>query len=89
MDLCGEIDGEATGEERAWPPIRGLFTSLVVTLTYLRRNRVQAELAEAYAVSQSTISRAVSAITPLLGKILKKNMCAKPSLIARLDRAGV
>ena len=72
VDLCVEIDGEATGEERAWPPILGLFTSLVVTLTYLRRNRVQAELAETYAVSQSTISRAVSAITPLLGKLLRK-----------------
>jgi hypothetical protein len=51
VDLCVEIDGEATREERAWPPILGLFTSLVVTLTYLRRNRVQAELAETYAVS--------------------------------------
>ena len=72
VDLCAEIHSEATGEERAWPPILGLFTSLVVTLTYLRRNRVQAELAETYAVSQSTISRAISAITPLLGKMLRK-----------------
>lgn len=72
VDLCAEIHREATGEERAWPPILGLFASLVVTLTYLRRNRVQAELAETYAVSQSTISRAISTITPLLGKMLRK-----------------
>jgi hypothetical protein len=44
----------------------GLFDSIVVTLTYLRRNRVQAELAETYGVSQPTISRAITAMTPLL-----------------------
>lgn len=32
----------------AWPPILGLFKSVVVTLTYLRRNRVQAEIGEAF-----------------------------------------
>jgi alkylated DNA repair dioxygenase AlkB len=57
-------------EKPAWPPILGLFKSLAVTLTYLRRNRVQAELAETYEVSQSTISRAVTGVTPLLGKVL-------------------
>ena len=30
-----------------WPPVLGLFNSVVVVaLTYMRRNRVQAELAE-------------------------------------------
>ena len=53
-----------------WPPILGLFTSVVVTLTYLRRNRIQAEIGESYGVSQSTISRAVTALTPLLGTTL-------------------
>jgi DDE superfamily endonuclease/Helix-turn-helix of DDE superfamily endonuclease len=53
-----------------WPPILGLFKSVVVTLTYLRRNRVQAELAEAFGVSQPTISRAVTGLTPLLGEVL-------------------
>lgn len=53
-----------------WPPILGLFDSVVVTLTYARRNRVQAELAEAFAVSQSTISRAVAALTPMIGRAL-------------------
>jgi hypothetical protein len=41
-----------------------------LTLTYLRRNRVQHELAETYGVSQSTISRAIAAITPALGSAL-------------------
>jgi DDE superfamily endonuclease/Helix-turn-helix of DDE superfamily endonuclease len=48
----------------------GLFTAVVVTLTYLRRNRVQVELAETYGVSQPTISRAVTSLTPVLGKVL-------------------
>jgi hypothetical protein len=36
----------------------------------MRRNRVQAEIAEDYGVSQPTISRAISAITPLLVQAL-------------------
>jgi len=53
-----------------WPPILGLYRSIVVTLTYLRRNRVQAELAEGFGVSQSTISRAITALTPILARVL-------------------
>jgi hypothetical protein len=53
-----------------WPPILGLYRSVVVTLTYLRRNRVQDEIAETFDVSQPTISRAVTALTGVLGKIL-------------------
>jgi hypothetical protein len=45
-------------------PILGLYKSVVVALTYMRRNRVQVELAETYDVSQSTISRAITGITP-------------------------
>lgn len=69
-DLCTMIHRETTGMKREWPPILGLFKSVVVTLTYLRRNRVQTELAETYGVSQSTISRAIGAVTPLLGRML-------------------
>jgi len=71
IDLCAMIRsaGLESGESH-WPPILGLFSSVVVTLTYLRRNRVQAEIAEASGVSQPTISRAISALTPLLGRIL-------------------
>ncbi|MGH3698706.1 MAG: transposase family protein [Pseudonocardiaceae bacterium] len=51
-----------------WPPSLGLYASMVIALTYIRRNRVQVELAETYGVSQSTISRAIAGITPLLAK---------------------
>lgn len=37
----------------------------------MRRNRVQVELAETYGVSQSTISRAITAVTPLLKTVLE------------------
>lgn len=70
-DLCAMIRADVDNERKTWPPVLGLFRSVVVTLTYLRRNRVQAELAEAYEVSQPTISRAVAAITPLLGEALE------------------
>lgn len=69
-DLCASIHAEAAGGRGGWPPILGLFQSVVVTLTYLRRNRVQAELAETYAVSQSTISRAITSLTPLIARLL-------------------
>ena len=71
LDLCERIHREAAESERNWPPLLDLYTSVVVTLTYLRRNRVQAELAETYGVSQSTISRAITAVTPLLEKALR------------------
>lgn len=70
-NLCAMIHREVGNGRNEWPPVLGLFRSVVVTLTYLRRNRVQAELAEAYAVSQPTISRAVAAITPLLSAALE------------------
>ena len=65
--LCGLVRREtADAQETVWPPILGLFKAVVVTLTYLRRNRVQAELAETFGVSQPTISRAISGLTPVL-----------------------
>ena len=69
--LCARIEerGIKPGM-RPWPPILGLRNALTVTLTYLRRNRVQEEIAEDYGVSQPTISRAISAITPLLVQVL-------------------
>ncbi len=69
--MCALVNaGSEDADGASWPPILGLFDSVVVTLTYLRRNRVQAELAEAFGVSQSTISRAVTALTPVLGRML-------------------
>jgi hypothetical protein len=64
VDLCEMIHREVAGGGRVWPPILGLYKSVVVALTYMRRNRVQVELAETYGVSQSTISRAITEMTP-------------------------
>lgn len=71
-DLCTLVDMDLADEQRNWPPILGLFNSVVVALTYMRRNRIQAELAETYQVSQPTISRAVTGMTPLIERVLKK-----------------
>ena len=76
MDLCARAqtvnDASRDDKKTTWPPILGLFKSVVVTLTYLRRNRVQAEIGEAFNVSQSTISRAIQAVTLLLGDVLAR-----------------
>jgi hypothetical protein len=72
VDLCAMIRSETMNGKRPWPPILGLFRSVTVALTYMRRNRVQAELAETYGVSQPTISRAITGVTPLLEKVLKE-----------------
>jgi hypothetical protein len=46
-DLCVVIRPEELEPgTNHWPPILGLFRSGTVALTYIRRNRVQAELAE-------------------------------------------
>jgi hypothetical protein len=55
-----------------WPPVLGLFRSMVITVTYLRRNHVQAELGEYHGVSQATVSRAVSALTPWIADVLRE-----------------
>ena len=65
LDLCEMIHRDAPVDERTWPPILGLYRSVVVTLTYLRRNRVQAEIAESIAGSvarlvQSSLHRTAS-----------------------------
>jgi hypothetical protein len=72
LDVSERVVREAGESERTWPPILGLYRSVVVTLAYLRRNRVQGELAETYGVSQPTISRAITAVTPLLEKALRE-----------------
>jgi hypothetical protein len=61
----------SSGGNDGYPPVLGLFTSVAVTLTYPRRNHVQQELAEYYGVSQSTTSRAITAITPALARVTR------------------
>ncbi|MGH3305967.1 MAG: transposase family protein [Streptosporangiaceae bacterium] len=71
VELCALIHSDEAGpDDKKWPPSLGLFDSVVITLTYLRRNRVQEELAETYGTSQPTVSRSISVITPLIKKVL-------------------
>lgn len=60
------------------PPIMGIRKGVIITLTYLRTNRIQADLAETYGFSQPTISRTISALTPVIGNALA-------SLVPTLD----
>lgn len=71
-DLVALIHRHAhdTGVGRVWPPSLGLRRAVCVTMTYLRRNRVQQELAETFGTSQPTISRATTTITPLIAAVL-------------------
>ena len=67
IDLCIRINSvQPEAGSPNWPPCLGLFKSVVATLTYMRHNRTQAEIGESLGVSQPTISRAISAITPLV-----------------------
>jgi hypothetical protein len=71
VDLCIAINSvERDAGDSKWPPRLGLFKSVVATLTYMRRNRTQADIGETFGVSQPTISRAIAAVTPLLAKAL-------------------
>ena len=65
IGLCARIEARAFAKERRWPPIPGLRTALTVTLTYLRRNRVQAESLRTTA-SRSRRSAALSRQSPPL-----------------------
>ena len=71
IDLCALIyANEENCDIDPWPPSLGLYKSVVIALTYMRRNRVQQELAETYKTSQPTISRANSRITSRLAIVL-------------------
>jgi hypothetical protein len=71
VELCIIINStEFDASALKWPRCLGLFKSVVATLTYMRHNRTQSEIGESFGVSQPTISRAVSAITPRIPSAL-------------------
>jgi hypothetical protein len=73
IDLCIRINSlERETGTPGWPPCLGLFKSAVAALTYMRHNRTQAEIGESFGVSQPTISRAISAITPLIPEAVRE-----------------
>src|SRR6059058_5536166 len=81
IEVCGLVHAECLDTPgHPWPPILGLFKSVVVTLTYLRRNRVQAEIAETFGVSQPTISRAVTGLTAVLKTVVAQEVPAAKDL---------
>ncbi|WP_297102673.1 transposase family protein [Tessaracoccus sp.] len=59
-----------TDLKHAVPPILGLAASVKITLKYLRRNRTQADIADDHDLSQPTISRAITTVTPVLAHAL-------------------
>jgi hypothetical protein len=66
-DLCIRICAIGLAPDSPeWPPCLGLFNSAAAALAYMRHNRTQAEIGESFGVSQSTVSRAVSVMTPLI-----------------------
>jgi hypothetical protein len=70
-NLCGSFHEATINRKATWPVGFGLYKSILVTLIYIRQNRVQEEIAETYDTSQSTISRAISAVTALLAELLR------------------
>ena len=72
VDICGRVEAMFPSGQRVTgrKPALGLFKSIAVTLAYLRRNRVQQELAEYFGTSQSTISRAITTFVPILAAVL-------------------
>lgn len=76
VELTGQVEhfADEAGEAIGCPPSLGLFQGVCVALTYLRRNRTEGELAEQYETSQSTISRAITAVTPWLDRALASHV---------------
>ena len=69
LDLCEAI--HASGPLPVFGVrVLGLFLCVRLTLTYLRHNLPQELLAEAYCVSQATVSRVIAAYTPLIAACL-------------------
>jgi hypothetical protein len=97
IDLCIRVNSvEREPDAPRWPPCLGLFKSVAATLTYMRHNRTQAGIGESLGVSQSTVSRAVSAITPLIPEAVREfvptaddpDTDASTSWTERCSRAG-
>ena len=73
LDLCETI--HASGPLPVFGArALGLFLCVRLTLTYLRHNPCQELLAEAYNVSQATVSRVISAYTPLIAQALQASV---------------
>lgn len=73
IDLCSRINSlEIPDDNKKWPSSLGLVNSVAVTLKYKRHNTAQAEIGESFGVSQSTVSRAIKVITPLIAEATRE-----------------
>jgi hypothetical protein len=71
IDICVRITAvERDPDAAKWPPCLGLLNSVAATLAYLRHNRTQSEIGESLGVSQPTVCRAITVITPLISAAL-------------------
>ena len=70
LDLCEAIHATSPDLPVFGARVLGLFLCVRLTLTYLRHNPCQELLAEAYNVSQATVSRVIAAYTPLIAACL-------------------
>ena len=74
LDLCEAIHATSPDLPAFGARALGLFLCVRLTLTYLRHNPCQELLAEAYNVSQATVSRVISAYTPLIAQALQTSV---------------
>ena len=73
LDLCEAIHASCPLPEFG-ARVLGMFLCVRLTLTYLRHNPCQELLAEVYCVSQATVSRVISAYTPLIAACLNDSV---------------
>ena len=74
LDLCETIHATSPDLPVFGARVLGLFLCVRLTLTYLRHNPCQELLAEVYNVSQATVSRVISAYTPLIARALQTSV---------------
>ena len=89
-DLCAMIRSEELEPGiNHWPPILGLFRSVTVTLTYMRRNRVQAELAEvSIQPSPFELRWVIAGHVSAAGVVLGPWLCVACGMIGDCDRCA-
>jgi hypothetical protein len=82
QDLCALIvrHDPRSMKGRGRRQVFGLFRKAVIVLTSLRRNRTQAEIAEAFQVHQTTISGIIAAYTPVVAQALEEHVPAVDDL---------
>ena len=66
-----DTQDSATGKRAGRPAALSFYRAIAVTVAYIRQNIVQEVLAEIFDTSQSSISRAITAMTPVIAAALQ------------------